>query len=492
MKQKGTRPRREQTRGRRTAVVWVLLAAITAAALTTGACALWLPDRAPTMLGMPHTVESAPASSQEYSGTQQVNVVPTVAADRQLLGNATGTVTQNWTGGELRSGSRAYQVNDRTVVVLHTATPLYRDLKVGDRGEDVRSLNDELSRLRYDSVPQSSEYNWNTGNGWRQLMVDAGNSDGAGEDDMNLRLSDTMWIPSDSVKVQGWSATQGSAMQAGAPLGTVPGGLVRLAIRGGKPSDEERTLTVFGVAAPLAPGSIDITNGELLQRIAATEGYQGKSAEERAAGMDAQLTLNKTIQALRVPAGSVFGINGTSACIAIGTFDNPHVVPVRIITSELGASLVQPPSGGGTGSGQAGVTSLNKGFDSHYDPYATYMGRMTHWIPYLSILIGVAIGALAVRVRRLEYAAALHSGESKPAQLLGICTEVLVWAGLGALSACALICAYCARMAIGDVASVMLASCRAPLAMCSGTFVGAIAMGMTVRQSQLFRLFKRR
>ena len=238
------------------------------------------------MLGMPHTVESAPASSQEYSGTQQVNVVPTIAADRQLPGNATGTVTENWMAGELRSGSRAYQVNDRTVVALHTATPLYRDLKVGDRGEDVRSLNDELSRLGYDSVPQSGEYNRNTGNGWRQLMVDAGNSDGAGEDDMNLRLSDPMWIPPDSVKVQGWSATRGSAVQAGAPLGTGPGGLVRLAIRGGKPSDEGRPLTVFGVAAPLAPGTTDITDGELLQRIAATEGYQGKSAEERAAGMD--------------------------------------------------------------------------------------------------------------------------------------------------------------------------------------------------------------
>lgn len=62
-----------------------------------------------------------------------------------------------------------------------------------------------------------------------------------------------------------------------------------------------------------------------------------------------QLTLNKAIQTLRVPVGSVFGINGASACIATGTFDNPHVVPVRIITSELGASLVQPSSGGGEG-----------------------------------------------------------------------------------------------------------------------------------------------
>ena len=58
------------------------------------------------------TVVLAPASVQEYSGTQQVNVVPTVSGNRDLLGNASGTVTENWANGELRSGTRAYQVND--------------------------------------------------------------------------------------------------------------------------------------------------------------------------------------------------------------------------------------------------------------------------------------------------------------------------------------------------------------------------------------------
>lgn len=58
--------------------------------------------------------------------------------------------------------------------------------------------------------------------------------------------------------------------------------------------------------------------------------------------MDAQLTLNQAIQTLRVPAGAVFGTDGASACIATGTTQSPETVPVRIITSELGASLVQP------------------------------------------------------------------------------------------------------------------------------------------------------
>ena len=43
-----------------------------------------------------------------------------------------------------------------------------------------------------------------------------------------------------------------------------------------------------------------------------------------------------------MPAGAVFGTDGASACIATGTVRSLETVPVRIITSELGASLVQP------------------------------------------------------------------------------------------------------------------------------------------------------
>ena len=73
---------------------------------------------------------------------QQVTVVPTISSDRDLSGNASGMVTADWSGNGLTSGKGAYQVNDRTVVALNTATPLYRDLKTGDTGGDspTRSL----------------------------------------------------------------------------------------------------------------------------------------------------------------------------------------------------------------------------------------------------------------------------------------------------------------------------------------------------------------
>ena len=65
-----------------------------------------------------------PASVQEYAGTQQVTVVPTISSDRDLFGNG------EWPGHRglvrataLTSGKGAYQVNDRTVVALKHRNP---------------------------------------------------------------------------------------------------------------------------------------------------------------------------------------------------------------------------------------------------------------------------------------------------------------------------------------------------------------------------------
>lgn len=64
----------------------------------------------------------------------------------------------------------------------------------------------------------------------------------------------------------------------------------------------------------------------------------------------------------------------------------------------------------------------------------------------MGLAIGVLVGVFGVRRRRLEYAGALHSGQSKGAQLLGIGVETGVWAGLATFASCALLLAYAVRM----------------------------------------------
>lgn len=139
-----------------------------------------------------------------------------------------------------------------------------------------------------------------------------------------------------------------------------------------------------------------------------------------------------------------------------------------------------------------GVTQLNKGFDAHYDARSSYLTRMTRFTPWLALAVGVLLGVISVRRRRLEYAGALHSGQSKGAQLLGIACETLVWSGAGLACSCSLLVAYGIRASRSDPGAVIAASLRSPAALFAGTLIAALAVGLLIRESQLFRFFKRR
>ena len=63
-------------------------------------------------------------------------------------------------------------------------------------------------------------------------------------------------------------------------------------------------------------------------------------------------------------------------------------------------------------SSNAGVTQVNKSFDSHYDAQASYGQRMTRWMPWLGLAVGLVLGAFGVRRRRLEYACLLYTSDA--------------------------------------------------------------------------------
>lgn len=336
-KQRGTKVMNNGARRGRLAWAWSLLAVATAICVSVGACALLLPDRAPALLGSAGETTTAPASVQEYSGSQQVTVVPTISTERNLLGNTNGTVTADWSADGLASGKGAYKVNDRVVVALNTATPLYRDLKTGDKGDDVLALNNELSRLGYNSVAGSDTYWWATSDGWRQLMNDNGNpSDGT------LALADTMWIPENAVAVDEWTATTGSMVTGGTAIGKIPGALTKLTVKNGAAVGQDRTIGMYGVNGILPADSTEITDAEFLRNVSANETFQSMDMQTKKAGLDATVALKEPLQVLRVPAGAVFGIDGSSGCIVPKSHNASNTpVKVTIVGSELGVSLVQ-------------------------------------------------------------------------------------------------------------------------------------------------------
>ena len=142
--------------------------------------------------------------------------------------------------------------------------------------------------------------------------------------------------------------------------------------------------------------------------------------------------------------------------------------------------------------GNTAVAQVNKSFDSRYDAASNYRHRMSAWLPYVALGIGVIVGVISVRRRRLEYAGALHIGQSKGAQMLGMHIETLIWSGLASLACVALLCAYCWRMSVDGWLEIFLAACRVPAMTFAGVTVATFLAGICVRESQLLRFFKSR
>lgn len=138
------------------------------------------------------------------------------------------------------------------------------------------------------------------------------------------------------------------------------------------------------------------------------------------------------------------------------------------------------------------TTSLNKGFDAHYNGLASYRARLTRWMPYLSLALGTLFGIWTVVRRRLEYAGALHVGEDKSSQLLTIGVETLVWLTLGTAAAIGILTALSYVLAPAGAVQVLLTALRSPLTLDMGTMLGALGAGVLIRESQLFHYFKTR
>jgi hypothetical protein len=68
-----------------------------------------------------------------------------------VINQARGTYTKlPEDGAKADCGDVIYRVDDNPVLLLRGAIPAYRDLHVGDEGNDVRQLNRNLHKLGYD------------------------------------------------------------------------------------------------------------------------------------------------------------------------------------------------------------------------------------------------------------------------------------------------------------------------------------------------------
>ena len=143
---------------------------------------------------------------------------------------------------------------------------------------------------------------------------------------------------------------------------------------------------------------------------------------------------------------------------------------------------------------QAQVTlgQLNTTLGTTYDAASLLAHRLTAHAPWVAAVIGLVLGWVAVRLRRLEVASALHARVPKADLMWSHLLEAVAWAGAASvITAAGLV--WAARIGNPDPGwAVWLDGVRIIVVGAAATLLGTIAGVATTREKHLFRYSKDR
>lgn len=280
---------------------------------------------------------SSPAAAEEFVDKRSVQVRLSVGEPARLPISRTGMLTATWCaeGTDIVAGTVVAMVDYAPLYAVHTDTPLYRSLGVGDRGEDVRVLQRELTRLGF-TVEETGHYGWDTARAVRQMKLAAGSVDG--DDAYRLDLQEIVWLSGESLAVSECPLRVGQTVGPGDAVAVGPGAIQSVAVEP-LPADlidGDRVLVVLGASGTVDEKSGVSTDPQLLEALLQAPEVATVVADPSSTTLPARIALATPIAALKVPPAAVFGVDGDRGCIqSAGT-----VRPVTVIGASLGNSLV--------------------------------------------------------------------------------------------------------------------------------------------------------
>ncbi len=148
---------------RKTTVVASIALVAAVAAGGVAVAALASPDAAATSQAAGLPAATAPITRGDLSDSTQVQGTLEFSGKRKLNAGAVGTLT--WVpkaGSTITRDGRLYEVNGTPVRLMYGTTPMYRALKTGDKGQDVRQLNQNLRALGFSSASAGDTFTYGT------------------------------------------------------------------------------------------------------------------------------------------------------------------------------------------------------------------------------------------------------------------------------------------------------------------------------------------
>jgi peptidoglycan hydrolase-like protein with peptidoglycan-binding domain len=170
----GAEPEVHEPRRRRRRLTWAALGAVL---LTVGGGA-WLWASNGSTEAAPATaapVATAVVERGTISATDDWAGTLEYAAPYTVTSRVEGTITRLVDQGEtVKRGDQLFRVNEEPVTLLYGVVPMYRDLRPGDSGVDVKQFEKNLAALGYDGVTVDDQYTSSTADAVRAWQDDIG------------------------------------------------------------------------------------------------------------------------------------------------------------------------------------------------------------------------------------------------------------------------------------------------------------------------------
>ena len=322
------------------AIVVATVCGLALVASGAGLAVALTPVDPPSVLATARPAETAPATPSTFDDSRNVQATfdsgDPVAVSTPLGGVLTRqSCTAN---GVLVSGTVIAHVDERPLLGLSTDVPLYRDLDLGDRGADVRALQDELTRLGH---PARSDGNLGPATARAIASLLAAVDIARPESPLVLPLDGVVRLPRVTTPVS--SCTRlGTTLQAGDELASAPASVtaVRLSARPEDLAPGDRDLELLGATGPMTDDS-GSTDPAFLAALETADGFDELVAAAEDA-IPATLRLRDPIPVLQVPAAAVAtGDTPGAGCLAMPG----ESIPVTVVGSTLGSSLVRLADG---------------------------------------------------------------------------------------------------------------------------------------------------
>ena len=318
----------------------IALGSLVVAAATAVGVVVALPVEPPAALATPTPAATVVVTQRSDADERQVQLALDTGAPRAVVTTRSGTVTASscTTGGVLRSGVEIARIDDVPVIAMATGTPLYRDLAVDDRGDDVRGLQQELARL---GVPLTADGIVGAGTlrAVRTFLRTHGFERSEVPEDV-IERSAFAWIPSAETTVRTCTAVVGAPVDADGVLVELPAELrsARVEQLPGDAVDGARWVVVGAVRADV-DGQGVVTGPSDLAAIGALPEYVATVASaDGVPRLSASWSLRDPLEVRIVPPTALWDVQEDHACVQPA---EGHPLLVEVVGSELGQSFVR-------------------------------------------------------------------------------------------------------------------------------------------------------